>query len=101
MTQRQLADALSMSQSAIASYESGRRDPDPELLERLAAFFQVSADFLLGRTHTRFVAGDMSTDVQLILQGAESLPPEDRKFILDYIDVKSKQLSQERNKDKQ
>lgn len=53
ISQAQLAKMLNMGQSTIAMYERNKRRPDPETLERLADFFQVSVDYLLGRTDSR------------------------------------------------
>lgn len=48
MTQAQLAQKLKISASAVGMYEQGRREPDSELLARLAHLFHVSTDQLLG-----------------------------------------------------
>lgn len=48
MTQAQLANRLGISASAVGMYEQGRREPDSELLARLARMFHVSTDTLLG-----------------------------------------------------
>ncbi|WP_101698175.1 helix-turn-helix domain-containing protein [Clostridium minihomine] len=48
MTQAQLAQKLGISASAVGMYEQGRREPDSELLARLARLFHVSTDYLLG-----------------------------------------------------
>lgn len=53
MTQRQLADVINLSPSTIGMYESGRRDPDSATLRRIAEYFGVSTDYLLGRTDER------------------------------------------------
>ncbi|MGB9662182.1 MAG: helix-turn-helix domain-containing protein [Moorellaceae bacterium] len=53
LSQAELARMLNMGQSTIAMYEKNKRRPDPETLERLADFFQVSVDYLLGRTNYR------------------------------------------------
>ena len=52
LTQEELASAISMSRSTIAGYEarSKQRQPDFQLVCRLAAFFGVSVDYLLGHT---------------------------------------------------
>jgi HTH-type transcriptional regulator, competence development regulator len=51
LTQRELAAKLSISQSTVALYETGDRNPDPDTLNKLADFFNVSTDWLLGRTN--------------------------------------------------
>lgn len=50
LTQRQLANLLNLSPSTIAMYETGQRKPDFETLQEIADFFDVSTDYLLGRT---------------------------------------------------
>lgn len=47
-TQRQVAQLLNMKQTTIASYEVGRTQPDIETLGRLADFYCVSVDWLIG-----------------------------------------------------
>ena len=49
VSQAEMARLLNMGQSTIAMYERNRRRPDPATLEKLADFFDVAADFLLGR----------------------------------------------------
>ena len=50
INQMELAEKLGVSRSAIATWECGKRQPDFETLCRVADFFNVSADYLLGRT---------------------------------------------------
>ena len=49
-SQQTLADALGVAQSTIANWEAGRREPNFTLIGALADYFQVSVDYLLGRT---------------------------------------------------
>lgn len=50
LSQDELADLLGVSRGAISMYEINKREPDYETLEKLATFFGVSTDYLLGRT---------------------------------------------------
>ena len=50
MSQVALAMALNMSQNSISRYETGEREADYKTLIAFADFFNVSIDFLLGRT---------------------------------------------------
>jgi transcriptional regulator with XRE-family HTH domain len=52
-TQTQMATYLGITQSAYAMYESGDRTPPADMLNKLADYFNVSVDYLLGRTETR------------------------------------------------
>ncbi|MEG6523087.1 helix-turn-helix domain-containing protein [Desulfotomaculum sp. 1211_IL3151] len=48
LTQQTLAEALNVGKSAIALYETEKRQPDPDTLKKLAQFFGCSIDYLLG-----------------------------------------------------
>ena len=53
MTQKELADTLGVSESRIGMYERCQREPDFEMLEVIADYFNVEIDYLLGRSSTR------------------------------------------------
>ena len=53
LTQAELADKIKVSPSSIGMYEQGRRTPDLEVLSKIATYFQVSIDYLLGRTNIK------------------------------------------------
>lgn len=50
LTQTQVANAIFCSQRAYSHYETGQRDIPTQTLIRLADFYNVSVDFILGRT---------------------------------------------------
>jgi len=49
-TQEELASRLGISRSALSHYEKNRREPDLKTLNDIADFFQVTVDYLFGRT---------------------------------------------------
>ena len=50
ITGKELADALGISREAVSKWEIGRNYPNQEILNSLATYFDVSTDYLLGRT---------------------------------------------------
>lgn len=48
-TQKDIADYLGLTESAIAYYEKGKRTPKPETWQALADFFDVSVPYLQGK----------------------------------------------------
>lgn len=50
LTQKQIADRIYCGQWAYSYYENGERDIPTQTLIRLADFYIVSVDFILGRT---------------------------------------------------
>lgn len=55
MTQSELGARLSLSKQTISGYETGDISPNDKTLVLLADIFNVSTDYLLGRTDTRDV----------------------------------------------
>lgn len=52
--QKELASHLKVSIGTISNYEKNRHFPDPETLCKIADYFGVSTDYLLGRTKFRY-----------------------------------------------
>jgi len=50
ISQQALATALNLSQNSISRYETGEREADYTTLVAFADYFNVSIDYLLGRT---------------------------------------------------
>ena len=53
ISQLKLALDLNMNQNSISRYENGEREADYETLIRFADYFNVSLDYLLGRTENK------------------------------------------------
>lgn len=50
LTQKQVADSIGVTVIAIQNYENQRRTPTIDILIKLADYFDVSLDYLVGRT---------------------------------------------------
>lgn len=53
ITQGQLAKAIGVASSTVSLYEIDRRAPSYDILSRMAQFFDVSTDYLLGLSTKR------------------------------------------------
>ncbi len=56
--QRDVAKYLNCSQVCYSRYESGRRDLPTDILIKLADFYGVSTDYILGRTDKLTIDGE-------------------------------------------
>lgn len=56
ISQKNFAAEIGIAASTAGNYVNGVREPDYETLKRIAQYFQVSTDYLLGRKY------DMATD---------------------------------------
>lgn len=50
LTQKEVGTAINIPQRTYAYYESGERMVPPSVLCKLADFYKVSVDYILGRT---------------------------------------------------
>ncbi|CAN7299139.1 MULTISPECIES: helix-turn-helix domain-containing protein [Paenibacillus] len=51
LTQEDLSVKIGISRASLSHYETNRREPDYETINKIANFFNVSIDYLLGRTN--------------------------------------------------
>lgn len=85
LTQADVAEKIGITRPAYTAYETGKRQPDFDILQKLATLFDVSTDYLLGRTDDKgksptLVAAHIDDDVS----------EEDMEDILNYIEFRKK-----------
>ena len=68
LSQEELGEAMNISGRTISYFEAGERTPSPEILNQLADIFNVTIDYLLGRTSSRL------NDPEQILLLVKDLP---------------------------
>ena len=76
LTQDQLAEKLNTSRSRISMYEQGKRQPDFEMQEAIADFFNVNIDYLFGRSNT---------EMEQLIIAASKLNKDDFHMVLEYV----------------
>lgn len=93
-TQQQVADYLGLSRGAYSHLENERNEPDQETLVKIANYFDVSTDYLLGLTRFRKIDTDDENSSPYIKTIAshmdDDLTEEQFNNIIDYIDFVTK-----------
>jgi len=84
ITQEELAKQLQLSPSTIGMYETGRREPDFETLQRIADYFHVSTDYILGREEKRSPFAALPV-VGNIIKTLAALSPQKQEQAASYI----------------
>lgn len=93
LTKKQLADAIGIKERAYLTYEYGQRDVSTELLQKLADFYGVTTDCLLGREPAP-ERDDLSTVVKnssveeledILIRRYLELPNAQRQAVLDFL----------------
>lgn len=80
--QKDIATLLNVSISAVNQYESGKRDMSTETVVKLAEYFGVSTDYLLGKSDVR---NPEKTDLDKLQIGLSTN---------DYANISEEQLKQ-------
>lgn len=89
-TQQQLADYIMVSQQSVNKYENHDVEPDIDILIKIADYFGVSVDYLVGRTEIREMPKDccMSFDdinERVIVELVRKLTKKQKEALIDLI----------------
>lgn len=86
------AAGIGISRTALINYETGKRKPDIDILEKIANYYKVSADYLLGRTDVKTqdmslrqvseITGLSENAIQLIQEWNND---DSHRYLADYI----------------
>lgn len=88
VTQKEVASTLGLSITCYAGYEQGYRFPDLDILAKIADYFSVSTDYLLGREDDfgqNIGNLDLSENERLLLLRFRRLSEERQLTVLDTI----------------
>ncbi|MBF4693971.1 helix-turn-helix domain-containing protein [Fusibacter ferrireducens] len=89
LTQNEISQLLKIPRGTNAHYELDKRQPDNDTLKSLADFFDVSLDYLLGRTDIKKYTEDI-----LAFNSTEGLTEDDLKLVHQMIqNMRDKNLS--------
>lgn len=88
LTQKDIATFLNISQPAYQQFESGKKKMNLETMEKLADFFNVSTDYLLGKTD--FPDLDLEVDIDNAIDNSVAydgtpITDNDREIIKDFL----------------
>ena len=106
-TQEQLAEILNTTRSCISNYELGNRQPDNETVSAVADFFDVSIDYLMGRSEVSFSVktNNKLRELQKINNTAENIKeidlnrftPKAKCMILEFYDFLAQKDKRNKN----
>jgi len=82
ITRKTLAEKMNISYSSMSKYETDERFPEKDMLVQFADFFDVSIDYIIGRSNTR-----KENDIKIALSSlsTDGLDDEDIKMVKDII----------------
>ena len=105
INQAELGEIIGISPSTVGMYERDQRFPDKDILSKIADYFEVSVDYLLGRTDERNITKEkpkLDPSIKTIaahrIGPIEDLDDEAIEKINEYIEMM--RLMQQQNKNK-
>lgn len=96
ISQKSLSNYLGVSPSTIGMYEQDRRTPDSDMILKIANYFDVTTDYLLGASEIKNIRKEtlnerkkLSPEVETIAAHLEDkdITPKKMKLIKNYIDA--------------
>lgn len=87
LTQKQLGEIVNVSQQAVGKWEKGIAEPDGTILTLLADHFNVTVDYLMGRSEEKNnpLTPEESERVNKFDELFSSLSEEQQKNAIDYM----------------
>lgn len=93
ISQEKIADDLNVSQGLISKWESHQSTPSPEMLDYIADYFNVSTDFLIGRTSMKNNPMDGLNEMQqykILFDKDDKLTEDQKMFFMNFLEEKHK-----------
>lgn len=97
LTQQEIAEKLHISRVRYNQYETGKRQPDNEMLKLLSSFYKVSVDYLLGNNEDHITLDEelqqllSDPDTLVAFKDFHSLTDSDKQEIINFIKFKKQQ----------
>lgn len=96
ISQKELAGELGVTDAMISMYENDKKNPSLEVITKIAMFFNVSTDYLLG-TET-MTDNELPKNIRAVARDLLDLPEENRKLAIDMIKSLSKKADEAKKK---
>lgn len=91
LSQQSFANIINVSQSTVGMWESGKRTPDSEMLAKIADYFDISVDYLIGRSNEHSLDDKLKGIAFALYKETKDLTDGEKQDILDYIRFKKQQ----------
>lgn len=94
LTQIELANILNVDQTTISKWELGKALPETNMLIRLSTFYDVSSDYLLGRSSYYYpdkinrnfsTISELTSKEETLLNNFRKLVPETQDYIIGIV----------------
>lgn len=100
LSQKKIAEELDVSPALVSKWENNMATPHPMMLDYIADYFDVSVDYLIGRSKMRNNPMDkdnLMDKYKALFDCDGVLTEEQKRFIIDYLEERHKQIDEQNN----
>jgi len=102
LTQEQFAKKIGVTRASLAKYETDKSSPDFDTLKKIANYFGVTIDYLLGNEQTKQIEvidikEALESKTKIATWEGKELTPEQRKALTEIFAVIHNRLLEEKN----
>jgi HTH-type transcriptional regulator, competence development regulator len=83
-SQEEVAERIGISRARYSHYENNRSQPDNELLNKLADYYHVTVDYLLGRTNEK---NGTSEEINTAFHDFDNLTEEEKEYLETQLEI--------------
>lgn len=94
LNQDELASKINKKKDSISKYEHNKAFPEMPILIKIADYFKVSIDYLLGRSDIRQIKEEITNDELNLINIYKELDPNTKKEVVEFIKFKQSQITQ-------
>lgn len=98
ISQVEFAKILNVASNTISQYETGLREPDIKTLIKIAKYFNISVDYLIGNEEIKkdTVKSDLTEEEKQILNYYKSIPDKYKGMAQGYLQALAEKEEQKR-----
>ena len=86
LTQKELSERIGVSESTVKKWEQDQVEPNANAIMSLIVFFNVTADYLFGRS-SKYDLIEQDKDLQRVIEVVKDLPEAHREALFRYAEL--------------
>lgn len=86
ISQKELAENIGVSDVMISMYEQDKKQPSLVTISKIAEYFYVTTDFLLGREEIDYKKTDTEYKIQILARKADNLTDDERDMLMKHFE---------------
>lgn len=86
ISQKELAENIGVSDVMVSMYEQNKKKPSLSTMEKIAEYFSVTVDYLLGRENASDSESITAHKISVLARKADGLSDDDRDMVMKHFE---------------